>query len=753
MMASLKATFPAALHRKLERMAGEVAILGPRLFQLGDDLPEMVSSGISTFPDEASGSALVRTLGNALYLRYYCGLRKQVAPDKRGPDLLDALRQANSGREGWDAGWEIIKSDAEERVVVRSGDRTRLLPATDLLSTESRTGEAARVSIRRRREDAESQPGFYYAIGETLGDQYEDFVGARLYFNLRPAAASAWMAEVTRTLNRHRVPFQFKVLRHAAAFTRVDSGILYVPRRHAGFVAALVLDLARTLDGLLDPVPWFTCRLARGIALADNPPGGGSFGLNRMNIVAEGIVAAWMDSDSSVAGRLLAIGKRFRGAGIDPGQPWLNPGNTRVFVPDLPGRSHAESCAGSTPWLDVADRLGARLVRDAIRHRDRCTWLGWTSMEHAAGSRSAYCTVGGDLYSGASGIALFLARLSGATGDARQRAVAAAALRHTSDQTRHNGWQVGAYSGLAGVLHAAIAVAESCDSDEAATMVSAVVDRLAACQPPRIEIDILGGRAGAVRSLLQVAARGLDHSGLALQVAERFCRELIQLAEQHDGCMSWATTKSPISAHLLGYSHGTAGIACALEEAAHVLADKGLREAARSAWRYEASRFDAVERNWPDFRLEGHSPATAMPAQVRYSSWWCHGAPGTALALARSIALDPAVASQHDVCLAAAVSTTMANLDPAQGSFCLCHGIAGNADILLEIARLTDRSDLQPVVLAAAHAGTERYHESGAWPCGVPGGQEAPGLMLGLAGIGHFYLRLHDRSVPSALEL
>ena len=38
------------------------------------------------------------------------------------------------------------------------------------------------------------------------------------------------------------------------------------------------------------------------------------------------------------------------------------------------------------------------------------------------------------------------------------------------------------------------------------------------------------------------------------------------------------------------------------------------------------------------------------------------------------------------------------------------------------------------------------------WPCGTPAG-ENPSLMLGLAGIGHFYLRLAVPSVPSILIL
>ena len=38
------------------------------------------------------------------------------------------------------------------------------------------------------------------------------------------------------------------------------------------------------------------------------------------------------------------------------------------------------------------------------------------------------------------------------------------------------------------------------------------------------------------------------------------------------------------------------------------------------------------------------------------------------------------------------------------------------------------------------------------WPCGVVSGGETPGLLLGTAGIGHFYLRLYDsRGMPSVL--
>jgi hypothetical protein len=38
------------------------------------------------------------------------------------------------------------------------------------------------------------------------------------------------------------------------------------------------------------------------------------------------------------------------------------------------------------------------------------------------------------------------------------------------------------------------------------------------------------------------------------------------------------------------------------------------------------------------------------------------------------------------------------------------------------------------------------------WPCGTHEGETAS-LMLGLAGIGYFYLRLNDATVPSLLLL
>jgi hypothetical protein len=750
-------TFTAATRRQLERIAAEVSIISPRLFQLADDLPEMVSSEVTSYPNEHLANDLVGSLTNALYLRYYCGLTRAGRQAHADLDLLGSLQEANASVDGWDRGWEIVKRDTQGRAAVRSGGRTRLVAMTDVKESNESDGGDGRVSLRRLREDYAFQPGYYYAMGETLGDDYEEHVGARIYLNLNAEAAAAWMKYVTTGLNRHRVPFRFKVLRHRAAFVRVDGGILYVPRRHAAFAASIVAEIAQTAGGLGSRTPVFTLRIGRGISIADSPPGGGSFGLNRMKLVAEGHIDAWTRSSSSVRERMRAITARFRGFGLSPERPWLNPGNAN-FVLRRPVRAAStRSARGSTPWLDVSDRIGARLVRDAVWHRDRCTWLGWALAPEAAANHPAVCTVGGDLYSGTAGIATFLARLSAITGDERQRDAALGALRHAIDQTGRGRWRIGAYTGLGGVLYAAIAVTDACRCDEAVGRgVAPLIEKLSISRATDIEVDVLDGRAGAIRALLFAAEKRLDLGGAALESAIRYGRELIGLAERCDDDWSWKTTNTPTTRNLLGYSHGTSGIACALNDLFRATGDRAFHQGARAAWQHEISCFDDDQKNWPDFRVLGADESRGESRDAQFAISWCHGAPGTALALARQMALDPQSRPHLEAVLGPSVATTIASISPQRQrvkgtSYCLCHGIAGNADALLEITRLSGGEDPHPAVLAAAHAGMDRHHDSGDWPCGVPGGDETPALFLGLSGIGHFYLRLHDASVPSLL--
>ena len=188
------------------------------------------------------------------------------------------MQEANASVDGWDRGWQIASRDTHGRAAVRSGERTRLVALKDVRGTDESDGGEGCVSLRRVRESLRIPTRLLLRDRRDAGDDYEEHVGARIYLNLTAEAAAAWIEPVTTRLNRHRVPFRFKVLRHAAALARIDGGILYVPRRHAGFAASIVAEIAQTIGGLGDRTPVFTLRIGCGISIADGPPGGGSLG-------------------------------------------------------------------------------------------------------------------------------------------------------------------------------------------------------------------------------------------------------------------------------------------------------------------------------------------------------------------------------------------------------------------------------------------------------------------------------------------
>jgi lantibiotic modifying enzyme len=173
-----------------------------------------------------------------------------------------------------------------------------------------------------------------------------------------------------------------------------------------------------------------------------------------------------------------------------------------------------------------------------------------------------------------------------------------------------------------------------------------------------------------------------------------------------------------------------------------------LRKAARAALDYEASQFSRERANWPDWRFDD-SPGAPTTQEADYMVTWCHGAPGMGLArLAMRTGLSDMRTRTE---LRTAVATTL-----AQGfgrSHSLCHGDAGNLELLAEASRQLADPALGEHVRRGATTLLAEIDARG-WRCGVPTGVEAPGLMMGLSGIGYGLLRLaRPQLIPSVLTL
>ena len=133
------------------------------------------------------------------------------------------------------------------------------------------------------------------------------------------------MHVLTSRLNSASLPFRAKVVNDPARYTRCDAGVLYVHRHDYDAVAPVVRATYRELaDGLRPATPAFAKPLAPGLAVAEDPGDGDSFGMHRARLLAEGIVAAGeRGSDDAVA----VVAERFAAAGLDLDKPYVNPGS------------------------------------------------------------------------------------------------------------------------------------------------------------------------------------------------------------------------------------------------------------------------------------------------------------------------------------------------------------------------------------------------------------------------------------------
>jgi lantibiotic modifying enzyme len=205
---------------------------------------------------------------------------------------------------------------------------------------------------------------------------------------------------------------------------------------------------------------------------------------------------------------------------------------------------------------------------------------------------------------------------------------------------------------------------------------------------------------------------------------------------------------------MTGYSHGAGGIGWALLELYARSNESRFREAAEAAFQYERNWFDPSCGNWPDLR-DPELSGSKQDQGPSFMNAWCHGAPGIALSRLRSFEI-----LKCEICRGEAetgIETTLKNLhgnsEVSQTNYSLCHGKGGNCETLIYGARVLGRPDLFAQAEEVALSGIKNYEEQRLpWPCGGPGAQESAGLMMGLAGISYYYLRMaHPETIPSVL--
>ncbi|MBJ7456754.1 MAG: hypothetical protein JHC74_11905 [Thermoleophilia bacterium] len=274
--------------------------------------------------------ALVACIAERLYDSFYTpGSARASAPGDGGRGagrLSGELAAANTSTGCREPGWRVVADEGDLRVVRRGA--LRLWVAAD--ETPPGTGIGDVVAIRLPSDLPAYSPGFYTARGDRGFATEGPAVLDRLYFDLLPEGAVPFVREATRRLNRTGLAFVAKVVDDPAGFDRRDAAVLAVERSERPRALAAAEELRSALEPFLeDGAPAMTLPLAPGLAFAEDPGDGASFGAHRCHLLADAAVTAAERGVQDRGARLDIARERFAEAGVTLETPYLGPSSGR----------------------------------------------------------------------------------------------------------------------------------------------------------------------------------------------------------------------------------------------------------------------------------------------------------------------------------------------------------------------------------------------------------------------------------------
>lgn len=248
-----------------------------------------------------------------------------------GADPADSMQvelsAANTTRETWDYGWKITQLLADGSLYAMKQSQSRMLRPGEYMLQDPAAPAQAGAWIRAflSKEDVLSQPGFYI-VNPEIAPSYGDFQSlVRLYWHISPDGGPELVDRITTRFNALRVPFQFKILRYRSQYSRADSAVLFVGWRYSGIALRLASEIHADVRRYMKAhTPLFAKQLLPGLALAEDPGNGQSFGMSRCALLAQSVVNSWQQGVQSQESRMSILRALFEHAGLNLDHPHLS---------------------------------------------------------------------------------------------------------------------------------------------------------------------------------------------------------------------------------------------------------------------------------------------------------------------------------------------------------------------------------------------------------------------------------------------
>lgn len=401
------------------------------------------------------------------------------------------------------------------------------------------------------------------------------------------------------------------------------------------------------------------------------------------------------------------------------------------------------------PYKQAAVTIANTICRDAIWQGNTCNWTGLATEDGPMGRTVYTRALPPDFYDGIAGVIFFLLQVYRIHPHPVILKILKGALQQlmTGEPDEKN-FLNGFYQGKAGVIYVLKTAAQILHDNKMDKEAEKRLSDLLVSADGEEQTDIISGLAGIILFLLYLYRLDNKREDLLNQTV-KFGKSLLKKAEKSDIGYSWKTIDTALR-NLTGYAHGASGIATALIDLYAITKDEDILTGIKEAFRYENSFFNPIKQNWPDFRFDN---IAKKPEDEVCSLAWCHGAPGIGLARLRAYEITGDQSFLDDGMKALDVTRKYLG-DDMVNDYTLCHGLFGNASLLLKATSVLKDEIFEKEVAELADKCLQQFiHRNIPVPNGYHSSKESPCFMQGNSGIGYFFLQLYDPVLfPSMLS-
>ena len=397
-------------------------------------------------------------------------------------------------------------------------------------------------------------------------------------------------------------------------------------------------------------------------------------------------------------------------------------------------------------YKGVAFKIAARICRDAIWDGNSCNWIGPGVIGDTSNYQIVQKNHNIDIYQGNAGIAYFLNELLLVEDDP----IIVETFQGCLNQVINNldkdplNSNLSFFEGSLGCIWLIIQCGIDHKNDQWIELGLSKLRGISTGTQKKEQLDIMG-IAGAILVLCHLYDRFKE--SWMIDWAQNLGHHLCSLGEQSQNQMTWKTLDP--TQGLIGFGHGSAGISLALLRLYQFTRDPKFFNTSRMGYNHVFNGVNSFMIN-PNF-------TSSQSIHTQGFQSWCHGLAGilSSFLNAWSLTQEATFKEMIERCSQLVYQSTVQSLHNVQTtSFCLCHGLAGNAMILSDSSKSLGNPGYQSLSTHIAQIGIQYYSDPNIpWQGGLKDpvsgqNQSSLGLMIGDSGIGSFYLHLASRPTP-----